>query len=178
MIMKFKFGVPRYNLVSDWIFTSDDAVCAKLADPRFSLHKQVLISSDMAEALPEKNAGSDLNSSPGILQVESSSAKKVVIKASATTPCVLVVSQKYEPGWTAEVNGRPVDVLRCNYVCQGVFLENGEHEVVLKYSTGILCLWIQIFGMFVCLLAGAGLLIRRIASHEAESRRVDALQDG
>jgi hypothetical protein len=71
------------------------------------------------------------------------------------------------------VDGKPVDVLRCNYLCLGVPVGPGEHKVVLSYSPSVSHIWIQGFGMFLCLCTVVFLSIRRLCSKK-ESRDVRA----
>ena len=46
---------------------------------------------------------------------------------------VLVFSEIYYPGWTATVDGQPVDVGRVNYVLRALQLKPGNHLVVLQF---------------------------------------------
>lgn len=46
---------------------------------------------------------------------------------------VLVFSEIYYPGWTATVDGQPVDVGRVNYVLRALQLKPGNHQVVLQF---------------------------------------------
>jgi hypothetical protein len=45
----------------------------------------------------------------------------------------LVMSESYDPGWRARVDGAPATVHRCNFTFMGVDLPAGEHEVKLIY---------------------------------------------
>lgn len=46
---------------------------------------------------------------------------------------VLVFSEIYYPGWTATVDGQPVDLGRVNYVLRALQLKPGNHQVVLQF---------------------------------------------
>ena len=46
---------------------------------------------------------------------------------------VLVFSEIYYPGWTATVDGEPVEVGRVNYVLRAIQLKPGQHKVVLQF---------------------------------------------
>ena len=46
---------------------------------------------------------------------------------------VLVFSEIYYPGWTATVDGQPVEVGRVNYVLRALHLKPGRHQVVLQF---------------------------------------------
>ena len=46
---------------------------------------------------------------------------------------VLVLSEIYYPGWTATVDGQPVELGRVNYVLRALHIDGGRHDVVLSF---------------------------------------------
>ena len=46
---------------------------------------------------------------------------------------VLVFSEIYYPGWTATVDGEPVELGRVDYVLRALNVKPGRHEVVLSF---------------------------------------------
>lgn len=46
---------------------------------------------------------------------------------------VLVFSEIYYPGWTATVDGQPVELGRVNYILRAINIKPGTHEVVLDF---------------------------------------------
>lgn len=46
---------------------------------------------------------------------------------------VVVFSEIYYPGWTATIDGQPVELGRANYVLRALRLPAGKHEVVLSF---------------------------------------------
>ena len=46
---------------------------------------------------------------------------------------VLVFSEIYYPGWTATVDGEPVELGRVDYVLRAMQIKPGRHEVVLSF---------------------------------------------
>lgn len=47
---------------------------------------------------------------------------------------VVVFSEIYYPGWTATVDGQPVEVGRANYVLRAINVPAGKHKVVLEFK--------------------------------------------
>jgi len=47
---------------------------------------------------------------------------------------VVVFSEIYYPGWTATVDGDPVEVGRVNYILRALRIEPGKHEIVLTFK--------------------------------------------
>lgn len=59
---------------------------------------------------------------------------RVEIWARARAPAYLVLTDTWYPGWTAEVDGRPAEIVRANYMFRAVALEPGEHRVTFVYG--------------------------------------------
>lgn len=53
--------------------------------------------------------------------------------AETKTGGVMVLSEIYYPGWTATVDGKPVEIGRVNYILRAIKLEPGKHEIVLDF---------------------------------------------
>jgi|GEM_PF-3962769 len=47
---------------------------------------------------------------------------------------LVVIADPIYPGWQATVDGSPTDILRVNHALRGVIVEEGQHEIVLKYA--------------------------------------------
>ena len=47
---------------------------------------------------------------------------------------VVVFSEIYYPGWTATVDGEPVEVGRVNYVLRAIKVKPGNHKVILNFD--------------------------------------------
>lgn len=62
-------------------------------------------------------------------------ADRVRFALEADRPALLVVSQAWMEGWTAEVDGEATGVHRVDGALQGVTVPAGRHEVVLRYRT-------------------------------------------
>lgn len=50
-----------------------------------------------------------------------------------SAPGLLVVVEAYDPGWKANVDDRPADVLRANLLFRAVRVGGGRHRVELSY---------------------------------------------
>jgi len=66
-------------------------------------------------------------------------------------PSFLVLGDFYFPGWTAVVNGRPVPILRTNYVQRGILLPAGQNFVRFAFRPSSLYagIGISVFGMLI-----------------------------
>jgi len=76
------------------------------------------------------------------------------IELAVRTPVsgTLVLSDVYYPGWRAEVDGVPVEVLRADYAFRAVSLPPGEHRVKMEFAP-----WTWRVGLAVSIVTWAGL---------------------
>jgi hypothetical protein len=58
----------------------------------------------------------------------------VRVKLTASSPCLAVIAESYYPFWHADVDGKPVEILRVSCGLMGVELPGGAHEVRLRYQ--------------------------------------------
>jgi hypothetical protein len=79
------------------------------------------------EPLPEGAA-------PDKVVVTKNSAEELKLRATTEAAGMVVVSQTYADGWNAYVDGNQVDIIRTNHTLQGVPVDAGTHEIVLKYE--------------------------------------------
>ncbi len=62
------------------------------------------------------------------------SPDRVAIDATAGSPALLVLTDTYFPGWVAEVDGVPAEIVRADHAFRGVLLDAGTHRVVFRYE--------------------------------------------
>ena len=55
-------------------------------------------------------------------------------EVNSTRGGVVVFSEIYYPGWTATVDGEPVEVGRVNYVLRAIKVKPGNHKVILNFD--------------------------------------------
>jgi hypothetical protein len=60
-------------------------------------------------------------------------AGAIDLRLSAEAPSLVVVSEAWFPGWSAEIDGRPAEVLRANGLVLGVPVPAGARELELRY---------------------------------------------
>jgi hypothetical protein len=79
----------------------------------------------------------------------------LTIATRASAAGLLVVSEVYESGWRAFVDGEPVEVLPTDHLLRGVPIPAGEHMVQLRYEPRALRLGVLISGITVVVMLGA-----------------------
>ena len=129
-LVEFTGALPRAKLYTQWqVSTNEQATLAKLADPAFDPHQAVLV----ADSVPAPDA-SATNAAPGTVEFASYAPKRIELKAIASAPSVLLLNDKFDPGWKVSVDGKPATLLRCNFLMRGVQVPAGQHTVVFKYQ--------------------------------------------
>jgi hypothetical protein len=129
-LFDFTGALPRAKLYANWqVNTNDQANLKTLADLNFDPAKTVLIST------PQKDLPAfATNENSGTVEFKSYSPKQIVFAADATAPSVLLLNDKYDPNWHVTVDGRPAELLRCNFLMRGVQVPPGAHTVEFDFS--------------------------------------------
>ncbi len=88
---------------------------------------------------------------------------RIKLNVEAAGSGFLVLSDLHYPGWTAQVDGRPTEVLRANYLMRAVHIPAGEHEVEfiyrpLSFTAG---LWSSGLGALACAVLFLLSVVRR-----------------
>jgi len=129
-LIEFTGVLPRAKLYTQWqTSTNEQATLAKLADPTFDPHQVVLV----ADSISSPDAAS-ANAAAGTVEIASYAPKRVELKANATAPSVLLLNDRFDPGWKVSVDGKPATLLRANFLMRGVQLPAGQHTVVFSYQ--------------------------------------------
>ena len=69
-----------------------------------------------------------------IVQLESYEPNELSYDVNSDKGGVLVFSEIYYPGWTATVDGQPVELGRVNYVLRAMNVKAGKHAVTLSFK--------------------------------------------
>ena len=76
------------------------------------------------------------------------------VEVDTPVPALLVISEHFDPGWQATVDGRPAPALEADLAAIGVPVPAGRHAVELRFSPSGLRT-----GVWVAAAAAAGLLV-------------------
>jgi hypothetical protein len=129
-LFEFTGALPRAKLYSNWqVNTNNQANLKMLADLNFDPAKTVLIST------PEKDLPAiSTNENSGTVEFKSYAPMDIVFDANVIAPSVLLLNDKYDPQWSVTVDGKPAELLRCNFLMRGVYLTSGAHTVEFRFS--------------------------------------------
>jgi hypothetical protein len=150
-LYEFAGALPRAKLYTHWQVCSNDLeTLQQLAGPGFDPAQKVLL----AKPLPAPAAAS-LNQSAGTVDFASYASKQIVLRANAAAPSVLLLNDKFDPGWKVTVDGKSAEMLRCNYIMRGVQVPPGEHQIEFRFTASLTPLFVSILGLAV----GFGVLL-------------------
>jgi hypothetical protein len=129
-LFEFTGVLPRVKLYGNWLVNSNDQANLKtLADLSFDPAKTVLVSTPQ-KGLPPIST----NENSGAVEFKSYSPKHIVLGANATSASILLLNDKFDLNWHVTVDGKPAELLRCNYLMRGVYLDPGAHTVAFSFS--------------------------------------------
>jgi hypothetical protein len=130
-LLEFTGALPRVKLYSNWqVNTNDQANLKMLGDLDFDPAKTVLVSTPQKD-LPALAA----NENAGTVEFQRYQAKHIVLAATNGAPAVLLFNDKFDPHWNVTVDGKPAELLRCNFIMRGVYLPTaGAHTVDFRFS--------------------------------------------
>jgi hypothetical protein len=93
-----------------------------------------------AYLIPETELGNSTPVSFQPAEIEQYSPNTITVDATTDTPEYLILSEVYYPGWTAQDNSRPIEILRYQNVFRSVYLDPGSHRVTFTYFPKIFAL--------------------------------------
>ena len=154
-LIEFTGALPRAKLYSNWQVSTNDAATLKLlADKNFDPQQTVLVSTP----LPAAPAANSTNENSGTVDFKSYKPADIVFDAKSDTASVLLLNDKYDANWHVSVDGKPAELLRCNFIMRGVYLPPGSHTVEFRFTLPNKPLYVTITAMVVGIFL-LGLLI-------------------
>jgi hypothetical protein len=119
-------ALPRAVLFYAWESVDDQSAISRLTDRSWNPWQTVLVSSQIGSG----EAG--LQPEPVVVDryVE---AGYVRLKLDAKAAGILLLNDKYDPGWDVAVDGQKAELLRCNFIMRGVKVPTGRHEIIFTY---------------------------------------------
>ena len=90
--------------------------------------------------------------SRGQAEISSELPSRITISVHMETPGMVVLSDLYDGGWHAYLQGRPVPILRANHAVRGVVVPAGDAVLEFRYQPAGLALGLRVFGVAVLIL--------------------------
>jgi len=89
----------------------------------------------LVERLPESLALSPpTDPAADMVTIEVHEADEITVRAVTDAPGLLMLSEVYDPGWTARIDGEAVEILAANGLFRAIPIPAGDHSVTLRYE--------------------------------------------
>ncbi|NQU38476.1 MAG: YfhO family protein [Lentisphaerae bacterium] len=125
VLLRYDAALPRAGLYYQWNVVPQERLPEQLADPQWNPDTTVILTEKQAPST------SQLPRDPVSISVYKSN--RVEMNVDARAPAILMLNDKFDPDWTATVDGRKHPIIPCNYTMRGLQLAQGQHEVVFSY---------------------------------------------
>ena len=129
VLLEFKGAIPRFALFYGWESVPLEKQCKVLASPQYDAHSALLL--DPASHLGNQTAAAAFQP----LDAEITK-RRATAHVQTDSDAIVRFSQYYQPDWRVFVDGKPVKLLRVDYLCLGVAVPPGEHEVEFRCMNG------------------------------------------
>ena len=144
-------ALPRAWIVHEARTMPEAEIVPALADGTVD-PRQVALLEESPPALTKPGQGSSDAATYTSLSPES-----FTVQASTVAPGLLVLSEVWDPGWQATVDGVPTEIMRANGIFMAAPLDAGEHTVVFRYLPPYFWLGVAITLAGVIGLLGGGI---------------------
>jgi len=122
----------RFRLFSSFeTMDADEEFIARLEDPDFDPEKTLVLVGE-----PEFDANL-LDGAPpvGEIKLERYENEELELAVRTERPALLYLAETFHPYWKAAIDGNPARIYRANLAMRAVFLQPGEHKVVMRYHS-------------------------------------------
>jgi membrane protein YfhO len=119
--------LPRAYLVAGVRIDGRPEEPSVVMEPGFDPGREVALdpASGQAASPPQDDAGR--------AEIVARRSDRLTVAVAARRPSVLVVTEAYDPGWRAWVDGAPAPVWRANAIFRAVAVGEGDHSVEMRY---------------------------------------------
>jgi hypothetical protein len=161
-IFEFAGALPRAKLYSNWeVNTNAEATLKRITSEEFDPAKSVVVS----EPIPAPSTMTT-NENAGTVEFASYEPNHIVLKANASAQSILLLNDRYDPNWKVTVDGKPVTLLRANFLMRGVQLAPGAHMVEYHFAPPVNLFYVSLSAI----IFGLGLLGFLAVSSRREER--------
>jgi hypothetical protein len=145
-IYENKNAFPRARLVSSVVVSKDpEAFTDTVFDKDFDIGKTVILQSKINQSLSMKR---------GKVTQFFAESDRMLFKTKSDGGSVLALSSTFYPGWRVLIDGKEKELLQVNHALSGVFVPEGEHDVVFYYwpDSFVFGMYLTIIGIVILIL--------------------------
>ncbi len=153
VLLEFKDTIPRFAVFNGWDVLPVDQHCSRLSNPQHNVHATLLLTP--GSGIDPQAAKSSFQSLDGRI-----SNKDAVVNVEVNRPSIVRFSQRFQPEWRVYVDGEAAKLLQVDYLCMGVRVPSGKHEVKFKCVSGMPQALAALSVFVVSVVVAVGLLRR------------------
>jgi hypothetical protein len=157
-IYEYPYSLPRASLFSSAapVRDGEEALTALRSESADVWRRVIVETGDVKPETAQHLAQmaqqpQEIATSASILHYDS---QRVMLRAAARHPSILMLTDSNYPGWNVYVDGRKAELLKTNYLFRGVALPPGSHDVEFRYEPTSYA-----YGGGVSLIALAGIVL-------------------
>ncbi|MCW5558954.1 MAG: hypothetical protein KIT22_14130, partial [Verrucomicrobiae bacterium] len=125
-------SLPRVRWYSCWEVPEDEArLIGRLRDPAFDPAACVLLSRDAPAPAAPTTGQAEMT---GAAQIVDWTPRRIRIRTDTSAPGVVLLNERWDPGWRVSVDGSPGTLLRANHLMRAVAVPSGAHAVEFAYA--------------------------------------------
>ncbi len=147
------------------VLLSPGDIPAKLGTPGYRPGEEVFL-----ENAPPPRFRGGSGSGAGRARIVENGINRVVLEAVISQPAILLLNDRFDPGWRAYLGGEETAIYRANYLMRAVCLDPGEHRVEFRYRPFSFTIGAAISLAALVLIPAGLLLLRREAKRGKPGR--------
>jgi hypothetical protein len=121
--------VPRTYVAGTAIFTTSPLdTLRRMASPGFDALANVILAAEPGEAPAVHGSGP-----AGQAEITERQPNTLTLRADLSRPGYVVLLDRYDSNWHAELDGKETPVLRANQLFRAVYAEPGQHVIAFYY---------------------------------------------
>lgn len=138
-VIEFTGALPRTKFYSSFqVVTNDATALSLLRSPAFDPAQAVLVAQEPL------NITTTTTNAPGEAAITGYAPNHVIVKTKSAAAGVLLLNDRWHPGWKVTVDGQPAELLRANFIMRGVAVPVGEHTVEFRFQPPHGTLWVSL----------------------------------
>jgi hypothetical protein len=164
-VFLYRAWLPRVWLAEQAVvLPQEQGIYARLLDPQMSPERTVLLLTEPACYFPRSTGAAakstESDDLPPGAHIVDYRAESMRIETRSALPSYLVISESFDPGWHAWVDGEEATLLEANLYFRALPLPAGAHQVELSYRPASYVWGWRLFGLALAILVLAAVLSR------------------
>ncbi len=143
-------------------FLSDDELAKAMRDPKVDPARTLLL--PLAAKAELASADVSANAAPTALAFRRPKPDRIEVSLDLKSASWIRVLESFDVGWTATVDGAPIEIVPAQRMAMAISVASGKHELALQFETPGRTLGLALSAISALLMATLALFIARRAN--------------